>query len=74
MTYSLYPMWRGRGYATRAVRLAMALAREGGAVDQFAIRAAAWNVESIRVAERLAFGRSHTSDDTHGRLEWFIRT
>ena len=74
LTYSLYPMWRGRGYATRAVRLAMALAPAGADVDQFAIRAAAWNVESIRVAERLGFVRSHTSDDKHGRLEWFIGT
>lgn len=72
LTYSLYPNWRGRGYATRAVRLAMEAARSGGPVDRFVIRAAAWNGASIRVAHRLGFRYSHTSDDGHGRLEWFI--
>ena len=74
LTYSLYPNWRGRGYATRAVRLAMEVARRAGAVDQFVIRVAAWNGESIRVAQRLGFRFSHISDDEHGRLEWFIAT
>lgn len=74
LTYSLYPNQRGRGYATRAVHLVMDLARRGGPVDQFVIRVAAWNGESIRVAQRLGFRFSHTSDDEHGRLEWFIAT
>lgn len=74
LTYSLYPSWRGRGYATRAVRLAMEIARRGGPVDQFVIRVAAWNGASIGVAQRLGFRFSHTSDDEHGRLEWFIAT
>ncbi|MDF3045761.1 MAG: putative transferase [Ornithinibacter sp.] len=72
LTYSLYPDWRGRGHATRAVRLLMELAHRGGGVDEFVIRVAAWNGSSIRVAERLGFRFSHTSDDEHGRLEWFV--
>ncbi len=72
LTYSLYPPWRGRGYATRAVGLVMEVARHSADVDQFVIRAAAWNSASIRVAERLGFKFSHTSDDAHGRLEWFV--
>lgn len=74
LTYSLYPNWRGRGHATRAVRLVMEVARRSAAVDQFVIRAAASNDESIRVAQRLGCRFSHTSDDEHGRLEWFIAT
>ena len=72
LTYSLYPNWRGRGHATRAVRLAMEVARQSADVDQFVIRAAAWNDASVRVAQRLGFTFSHTSDDAHGQLEWFI--
>ena len=71
LTYSIYPLWRGRGYATRAVRLAMEVARRHPDVDQFVIRAAAWNRASIRVAQRLGFAYSHTSDDVHGQLQWF---
>lgn len=74
LTYALYPDWRGRGYATRAVRLAMEVARRNARVDQFVIRTASWNGESMRVAQRLGFKFSHTSDDEHGRLEWFIST
>lgn len=74
LTYALYPDWRGRGYATRAVRLAMEVARRNAPVDQFVIRTASWNGESMRVAQRLGFKFSHTSDDEHGRLEWFIST
>ena len=71
LTYSIYPHWRGRGYATRAVRLAMEVARRHSDVDQFVIRAATWNRASIRVAHRLGFAYSHTSDDARGQLEWF---
>ena len=74
LTYCLYPNWRGRGYATRAVRLAMEVARSRGPVHRFVIRVAPWNGESIRVAERLGFRLSHTSDDEQGRLEWFTAT
>ena len=74
LTYALYPNWRGRGYATRAVRLAIELARRGAPVRQFVIRAAAWNGTSIRVAQRLGFRLSQTTDDANGRLEWFTDT
>lgn len=74
LAYALYPNWRGRGYATRAVRLAMEVARRGAPVRQFVIRAAAWNGTSIRVAQRLGFRISQTTDDAQGRLEWFTDT
>ena len=71
LTYALYPNWRGRGYATRAVRLATEVARRAAPVREFVIRAAAWNGTSIRVAQRLGFQHSRTTDDANGRLEWF---
>jgi RimJ/RimL family protein N-acetyltransferase len=74
LTYALYPNWRGHGYATRAVRLAMEVARRGAPVREFVIRAAAWNEASIRVAQRLGFRLSQTTDDENGQLEWFTDT
>jgi RimJ/RimL family protein N-acetyltransferase len=43
-------------------------------VDEFVIRVAAWNSASISVAQHLGFRLSHTSDDEHGRLQWFVAT
>src|SRR5664280_3496999 len=40
LTYALYPQWRGRELATRAVRLAMEIGRRRGAVSEFVIRVA----------------------------------
>jgi RimJ/RimL family protein N-acetyltransferase len=70
LTYALYPQWRGHGYATRAVRLAMQVARGRRPVVGFVIRAAPDNPESIAVAQRAGFTRSGQTDDTHGKLVW----
>ena len=72
LTYAVYAVWRGRGLATRAVRLAMEIARQRGHVTQFVIRAAPDNVESIRVAERLGFKLDHVEDDGLERLQWHV--
>lgn len=70
LTYALYPPWRGRGYATRAVRLAMQVAVESRPVDEFVIRVAPENTQSVAVAERAGFSRSHLTADQHGELVW----
>jgi len=70
LTYALYPQWRGHGYATRAVRLAMQAAQARRPVVEFVIRAAPDNLESIAVAERAGFERSGQTDDAHGELIW----
>lgn len=70
LSYALYPAWRGRGYATRAVRLAMAVALESQPVVEFVIRAAPDNTESLAVAERAGFTRSEVTSDQHGELVW----
>lgn len=70
LTYALHPQWRGHGYATRAVRLAMRAAQTRGHVVEFVIRAAPDNPESIAVAERAGFERSGQTNDAHGELIW----
>ena len=49
LSSALHPAWRGRGYATRAVTLTMKLARARQPVDEFVIRAAPHNAESVAV-------------------------
>lgn len=70
LTYLLYPQWRGQGYATRAVVLAMALAEERSHVARFVIRADPNNPGSLSVARRAGFTYSHTTVDGHGHCEW----
>lgn len=71
VTYALYPAWRGRGYASRAVKLALNTALEQGPVREFVIRVAPENAQSSAVAERSGFTYSRTTDDRHGRLNWW---
>ncbi|WP_392543874.1 GNAT family N-acetyltransferase [Oryzobacter telluris] len=73
LTYALYPGWRGRGYAVRAVRLATRLELARREVAAFVIRAAPDNPESIAVARRAGFEPAGTTDDAHGLLEWFTQ-
>lgn len=50
--YSLYPRARGRGLATRAVRLAMPLALDLPGAEIVRARVPVGNLASVRVAER----------------------
>lgn len=73
LTYALYPQWRGNGYATRAVRLAMQIASALRPAAQFVIRVAPDNPESIAVAERAGFRSSGPTHDANGDLIWLTR-
>jgi RimJ/RimL family protein N-acetyltransferase len=55
--YDLLPAWRGRGYATRAVRLLARWAFTHAGVARLAAGTAADNVASQRVLERAGFVR-----------------
>ncbi|MEV4253419.1 GNAT family N-acetyltransferase [Spirillospora sp. NPDC049652] len=73
IAYGLYPSWRGRGLATRAVLLATRYAaNEGGA--EAVIQVDPGNPASAAVARRAGFS---PSEPTHGkdgtRLDWYIR-
>ncbi|WP_421107696.1 GNAT family N-acetyltransferase [Streptomyces sp. NEAU-S77] len=73
IAYGLYPSWRGRGLATRAVLLASRYAaQEGGKVA--VIRVEPENTASAAVARRAGFtpGR-HTRGGDGTRLDWYVR-
>jgi RimJ/RimL family protein N-acetyltransferase len=54
LAYGLYPNWRGRGLATRAVNLVCRYAGEHGAMEAV-IRVEPDNQISVRVAQRAGF-------------------
>ncbi|MEU6878847.1 GNAT family N-acetyltransferase [Streptomyces sp. NPDC046712] len=73
VAYGLYPSWRGRGLATRAVLLASQYAAaEGG--EEAVIRVDPQNPASAAVARRAGFtlGKQPRSNDAT-RFDWFIR-
>jgi len=69
LSYSLHRRARGRGYASRAVRLCMADAVQALPVERFVIRVDPRNTPSVRLVERLdfRFRGGHIED---GRLHW----
>lgn len=73
VAYGLYPSWRGRGLATRAVLLASQYAAsEGG--EEAVIQVEPENPASAAVAQRAGFTPSkqpHSKDGT--RFHWYIR-
>ncbi|MFF2147173.1 GNAT family N-acetyltransferase [Kitasatospora sp. NPDC058190] len=73
IAYGLYPSWRGRGLATRAVLLASRYAAsEGGA--EAVIQVEPENPASAAVAQRAGFTagqQTHSKDGT--RFDWYTR-
>ena len=55
--YSMMPAWRGRGHATRAVRLLADWAFEHVGIARLVAGTAPWNTASQRVLERAGFER-----------------
>lgn len=72
LTYAVYPAYRGRGLAARAVRLAMSLARGGWPVREFVIRCDPANVASAAVAASVGFERRGLAWEAEGLLEWDV--
>ncbi|GIG69812.1 GNAT family N-acetyltransferase [Phytomonospora endophytica] len=73
LAYGLYPRWRGRGIAARAVVLACAYAAGEGAT-QAVIRADPDNPRSSAVAHRTGFTFQRRLVEPDGeRLDWFVR-
>ncbi|MEV0663709.1 GNAT family N-acetyltransferase [Actinomadura luteofluorescens] len=73
VAYGLYPSWRGRGLATRAVLLASQYAAsEGGA--EAVIQVEPENPASAAVARRAGFTPSKPMHGKDGaRFDWYIR-
>jgi RimJ/RimL family protein N-acetyltransferase/predicted kinase len=73
VAYGLYPAWRGRGLATRAVLVACRYAAGEGA-DQAVIQVAPQNPGSAAVAHRAGFAYIKQVLDTDGnRFDWYVR-
>ncbi|WP_426226008.1 GNAT family N-acetyltransferase [Pseudarthrobacter sp. DSP2-3-2b1] len=74
LAYGLYPQWRGRGFATRAVNLALAFLGPFATVRSALIRVKPGNVSSAAVAIRAGFTlttpAAETGDDGH---DWYDR-
>ncbi|NDU71568.1 GNAT family N-acetyltransferase [Actinomadura sp. DSM 109109] len=73
VAYGLYPSWRGRGLATRAVILASQYAASEGGVEAV-IQVEPENPASAAVAQRAGFTpgkRTHGKDGT--QFNWYIR-
>ncbi|MFJ9771403.1 GNAT family N-acetyltransferase [Kitasatospora sp. NPDC101157] len=67
VAYGLYPSWRGRGLATRAVLLASGYAARAGAREAV-IRVEPENAASAAVARRAGFRPAGRVRDGHGTL------
>ncbi|SDE31445.1 GNAT family N-acetyltransferase [Glycomyces harbinensis] len=73
LAYGLYPQWRGRGLATRAVELACDYAAGLGCAEAV-IRCAPENRRSAAVAERAGFTFSQRRSEPDGTvLDWHTR-
>ncbi|ALE07736.1 hypothetical protein AL755_10520 [Arthrobacter sp. ERGS1:01] len=76
LAYGLYPAWRGRGLATRAVNLALEFLRSKAAIRTALIRVEPGNLPSAAVAVRAGFtlsARSMEADAGLDRYECEIR-
>ncbi|MGW0943509.1 GNAT family N-acetyltransferase [Streptomyces sp. NPDC002623] len=73
VAYGLYPSWRGRGLATRAVLLASRYAaNEGG--EEAVIQVEPDNPASAAVAQRAGFSPGKQTRSKDGtRFNWYIR-
>ncbi|WP_378739200.1 GNAT family N-acetyltransferase [Nocardia brasiliensis] len=68
LAYGIYPRWRKRGYATRAVALVCRYLAESGFADQAVIRVAPETHASAAVARRAGFVYRDTGEDDDGRV------
>lgn len=73
LAYGIYPAWRRRGYATRAVRLLSAFSRDVLRCGTAVLRVAPENVPSIRVALRCGFRYVGTVRTEEGPLRHYVR-
>ncbi|TLM82695.1 GNAT family N-acetyltransferase [Pseudarthrobacter sp. NamE2] len=71
IAYGLYPAWRGHGFATRAVRLALKFLRPEASVHSALIRADPANVSSAAVALRAGFRLVEPAAKTRDGHDWY---
>jgi RimJ/RimL family protein N-acetyltransferase len=74
LAYGLYPDWRGRGFATRAVSLALEFLRQSSSVRSAVIRVEPENLLSAGVAIRAGFALSRPAAENGDGLDWYEHT
>jgi RimJ/RimL family protein N-acetyltransferase len=73
LAYGLYPAARGRGFATRAVHLALDFLRPNRAIKSALIRVNPDNPRSAAVAMRAGFTLTMRAYDTDDGHDWYER-
>ncbi|MBF6299066.1 GNAT family N-acetyltransferase [Nocardia amamiensis] len=73
LAYGVYPAWRGRGVASRAVALACKYLTDNQVADHAVIRVHPDNHASAAVALRCGYRFSHQAVDEHGPLDWYTK-
>ncbi|MBF6209618.1 GNAT family N-acetyltransferase [Nocardia puris] len=74
LAYGIYPQWRGRGLATRAVILGCRFLAAAGMADEAVLRIDPSNAASVAVARRARFRYLRGTDEPgEGRLDWYIQ-
>ncbi|HEY2723692.1 MAG TPA: GNAT family N-acetyltransferase, partial [Pseudonocardiaceae bacterium] len=69
IAYGLYPKWRGKGLATRAVQLAVTFLRRNTDVEEVLILTSTRNPASAAVAARAGFRPAGQLDDESDILD-----
>jgi RimJ/RimL family protein N-acetyltransferase len=70
--YTIFPAWRGHGFATEAAEGLMAFGRTHGATT-FGLSIAPDNAASLAIAAKLGFVRTGEHIDERRGLEWVFR-
>lgn len=73
LAYGVYPVWRGRGFAGRAIRLTLGFARAVFDAHTAVARIHPDNVASRAVARRCAFQYVGAVFTDEGRLDHYLR-
>ncbi len=74
LAYGVYPRWRGRGFATRAVELACRYVQVEALTDEALIRVQPENDRSAAVALRAGFAYMKHQTDADVPLDWYVRS
>lgn len=67
--YKVFAPWRGRGYATEAVRMLMDIAEERAGVRHFVLSVSPTNEPSLAIVHKLGFVRTGEKLDEEDGLE-----
>jgi [ribosomal protein S5]-alanine N-acetyltransferase len=71
--YKIFPSWRGRGYATEAVRTLMHIAEERAGVRHFVLSVSPTNEPSLAIVHKLGFVRTGEQLDEEDGLEHVVQ-